>query len=255
MAYLRQVCNPDERTAFERIANWPTRGIGAKSLERLLLASSESGQTVLDSAREAQNIPGIPKRAAASLTDFASLIDRLCEMSRTQPVGEVLKTLLEETDILCALKAEKDGGEERAENVTELLTAAMDFDATQYEDDEIGGLTDTERFVQHVSLLADVDQDDPDADAVLLMTLHSAKGLEFPVVFIVGMEEGLFPHAMTRFQPSEMEEERRLFYVGITRAEETLNLSYSAMRRRGAEMTWPDESSFLAEIPGHLLHR
>lgn len=255
MAYLRLVSNPDERAAFERVVNWPRRGVGKTSVERLLTFAHDERLTLLQAAERADEVKGIPACARKGLKAFAQLIRDHADMADRETVGAVLRSLVNELEIVETLRGEKEGGEDRAENVQELLSAAYDFDPAELGDQMVEGMNETDLFVQHISLLSDVDQDDPEADAVVMMTLHSAKGLEFPVVFIVGMEDGLFPHSRSKWSPDDLEEERRLFYVGITRAKEKLHLAYSVARRRGAEMIYPEPSMFLREIPEDLIEQ
>jgi DNA helicase-2/ATP-dependent DNA helicase PcrA len=171
-------------------------------------------------------------------------------------VGELLEELVEELRLYQALEDEGPEGEDRADNVRELIAGALDFDAqllAQLEPGEVDAFTELDLFLQQVALVADVDRHDPDADAVTLMTLHNAKGLEFPVVFIAGLEDGLFPLARAYDAPAELEEERRLFYVGITRARDKLYLSHARQRRRAGEFTYGRLSHFVEAIPGELL--
>jgi len=173
-------------------------------------------------------------------------------------VGELLETLVEELDLFRNLVDEGPEGEDRADNVRELIAGALDYNAELLEDLEEEALdhfTELDLFLQQVALVADVDRHDSDADAVTLMTLHNAKGLEFPVVFISGLEDGLLPLARAYDNPSELEEERRLFYVGITRAENKLYLTHARRRRRAGEVMYGRLSPFVDAIPEHLLEK
>jgi DNA helicase II / ATP-dependent DNA helicase PcrA len=174
-------------------------------------------------------------------------------------IGELLQELVEELKILEALRDEGPEGEDRAENVKELIAGALDFDAEveqeAAEEGEMDGFSELDLYLQRVALVADIDKHDRDADAVTMMTLHNAKGLEFPVVFIAGLEDGLFPLSRSYDDPEEMEEERRLFYVGITRAENKLYLAHARQRRRAGEMMYGRLSPFAEAIPAALLER
>ena len=173
-------------------------------------------------------------------------------------VGELLETLVEDLDLFRHLTDEGPEGEDRADNVRELIAGALDYNTELLEDLEgeaLDHFTELDLFLQQVALVADVDRHDPDADAVTLMTLHNAKGLEFPVVFISGLEDGLFPLARAYDNPSELEEERRLFYVGITRAENKLYLTHARHRRRAGEVMYGRLSPFVDAIPAHLVEK
>jgi DNA helicase II / ATP-dependent DNA helicase PcrA len=170
----------------------------------------------------------------------------------------LLQELLEELDLPRHLREEGPEGEDRAENVKELVAGALDFDAELVEDLEEGEMdtfTELDLFLQRVALVADVDRHDPDADSVTMMTLHNAKGLEFPVVFVTGLEDGLFPLSRSYDEPAELEEERRLFYVGITRAEDKLYLLHARRRRRAGEYMDGYLSPFAGSVPEALLER
>ena len=173
-------------------------------------------------------------------------------------VGELLEALVEELDVFRHLADEGPEGEDRADNVRELIAGALDYNSELQEDLEsetLDHFTELDLFLQQVALVADVDRHDPDASAVTLMTLHNAKGLEFPVVFISGLEDGLFPLGRAYDNPSELEEERRLFYVGITRAENKLYLTHARRRRRAGEVMYGRLSPFVDAIPGHLVEK
>ncbi len=258
LGYLRLISNPQDDGAFERVVNYPRRGIGATSQERLSEWARELGISRLEAAARAEEAPNLPTASTRALQAFAELIGRYAERTDESTAGELLEALVEELDLARHLLEEGPDGEDRARNVAELVAGALDFDADELEDldeDEVEGLTDLDVFLQQVSLVADVDRFDPEADSVTLMTLHNAKGLEFPVVFIAGLEEGLFPLARSYDDPATLEEERRLFYVGITRAEDKLCLSWARQRRRAGDFTYGTLSSFVDAIPDELIEK
>jgi len=259
LAYLRLISNPRDAGAFERVVNYPRRGLGQTSLERLAEWAAANAVSLLEAAARADEIPGL--RAAEGLRAFADLIRRYGVRAAQVSIGELLEGLVEELDLMRHLTEEGPEGEDRARNVAELIAGAIDFDAALVEDqDEQEGhadrFTELDLFLQQVALVADVDRLDPEAQTVTLMTLHNAKGLEFPLVFIAGMEEGLFPLARAYDEPAALEEERRLFYVGITRAEDKLVLTWARQRRRAGDLTFNLQSSFLEALPReHLEER
>jgi DNA helicase-2/ATP-dependent DNA helicase PcrA len=258
LAYLRLIANPRDEGAFERVVNYPRRGIGQTSLENLASWAAGQGISLLEAAARADEIPDLRAGGSQGLRAFAELVQRYSVRAAQATIGEVLEELVEELALMRHLEEEGPEGEDRARNVAELIAGAIDFDASLFEDqDEQEGHADTftelDLFLQQVALVADVDKLDPDARAVTLMTLHNAKGLEFPLVFIAGMEEGLFPLARAYDEPAALEEERRLFYVGITRAEDKLALSWARQRRRAGELTFNLQSSFLEALPSEHL--
>ena len=242
LAYLNLLANPKDDVSFNRVVNVPARGIGKTTLDHLATRAETLNLPLLAMAREAANVPGIKEKAARSLRDFSLLIDELTDL-RDHPAEEVIRKLLELTGYRKALADETDGkGEERLANLDELISAARDFDH------EHPGGTVVE-FLEEISLASAVDRWKDADGAVALMTLHAAKGLEFPVVFLIGLEQGLLPHSRANEDDAEMEEERRLMFVGITRAERELYLSRAHVRefRGQRQMTIP--SQFLAELP------
>ncbi|MBV9772546.1 MAG: UvrD-helicase domain-containing protein [Gemmatimonadetes bacterium] len=272
MAYLRLVANPAANEAFLRIVNVPKRGIGDTSVARLAewAATQPSprvpGQrmTLLEAAGQAERATGIRGAAVGALTDLAGLIQKHAALAeRGIRLDELLRELVRASGLVQMLEEEGPDGEERVANLEELIAGAADLQTRLDEGDpellaelEEAGETSpraVDLFLSHVALVADIDQHDPTADAVSLMTLHNAKGLEFPFVFIAGMEEGLFPMARSYDEPEQLEEERRLFYVGITRAERKLYLTTARRRRRGAEWLDAVPSSFLEAVPKELL--
>jgi DNA helicase-2/ATP-dependent DNA helicase PcrA len=242
LAYLNLLANPKDDVSFNRVVNVPPRGIGKTSLDHLATRAEALKIPLLAMAREAANVPGLKEKAARSLRDFSILIDELYAL-REYTAEEVIRKLLDLTGYRKALQSETDGkGEERLANLDELISAARDFDR-----EHVGGTV--VEFLEEISLASSVDRWKDDSGAVTLMTLHAAKGLEFPVVFIVALEQGLLPHSRANESDTELEEERRLLFVGITRAERELFLSRSHVRefRGQRQMTIP--SQFLMELP------
>jgi DNA helicase-2/ATP-dependent DNA helicase PcrA len=255
LAYLRLISNPRDQVAFDRVVNYPRRGVGLTTLEHLRRWADAQGLSPLEAAARADEAPNVRAAGVRGLLNFAELIQRFSVRAAQAGIGELLEELIEDLDLMRHLHEEGPDGEDRARNVAELIAGALDFDATLVAgaDDEVDTFTELDLFLQQVALVADVDRLDPDADAVTLMTLHNAKGLEFPVVFIAGMEEGLFPLARAYDEADALEEERRLFYVGITRAEDKLTLSWARSRRRAGDFTHNIRSTFLDAIPEDLL--
>jgi DNA helicase II / ATP-dependent DNA helicase PcrA len=259
LAYLRLISNPKDAGAFDRIVNYPRRGIGDTSQGRLYKWAASEGLSPLEAAARASEIDELRGGASGSLEAFAALIARFAGLAAHVGMGELLEQLLVDVKLYDALEAEGPEGEERIENVKELVAGAHDFDVRPVEDEEpedvVAGSTALDRYLQKVSLLTDFDLADPEAQAVTLMTMHNAKGLEFPFVFIGGLEDGLFPLARTFDEPDELEEERRLFYVGLTRAREKVYLTHARTRRRAGELLQCKPSSFLDPIPDELVER
>ncbi|HEX7314188.1 MAG TPA: UvrD-helicase domain-containing protein [Pyrinomonadaceae bacterium] len=242
VSYLKLALNPHDSVALLRVVNTPTRGLGKQTLDELDRRAKDYNVSLWETIAIINEQPeGFSPRAVASLRKFQSIIEGLVARAQKEPASEVVKAAILDTGYADALKAENsEEAEGRLENLQELVNAAVDYDK-----EEDGGLRD---FIDAAALVSDTDQYKGDAP-VTLMTMHSAKGLEFPVVFIVGMEDGLFPHSRAMADQSELEEERRLCYVAITRAERFLYVSH-AMRRRvyGEEMA-SEPSQFLNEMP------
>ncbi|CAN5771690.1 3'-5' exonuclease [soil metagenome] len=257
LAYLRLISNPRDSAAFQRIVNVPKRGIGATSQKRFQGWAVEAGVSPLEATERLDEVPDLPRGARNSLQGFGELIRRFSIRASQVSVGTLLEELLEELDLLTQLRNEGPEGEDRAENVKELVAGALDFDAELEEEwgDETppDTFTELDLFLQQVALVTDLDRADADADTVTFMTLHNAKGLEFPTVFLAGLENGLFPMGRAFDDPAQLEEERRLFYVGVTRAENRLFLSWARERRRAGDFMMCTLSSFVSDIPEELV--
>jgi DNA helicase-2/ATP-dependent DNA helicase PcrA len=256
LAYLRLISNPRDEVAFARVVNYPRRGVGLTTLEHLRRWATAQGLSLLEASARADEIGEIRAAGARGLMTFADLIQFFSARATQARVGELLEELIERLDLVRHLYDEGPEGEDRTRNVAELIAGALDFDAAlvqSIDPDDIDTFTELDLFLQQVALVADVDRLDPDAETVTLMTLHNAKGLEFPIVFIAGVEEGLFPLGRAYDDPEALEEERRLFYVGITRAEDKLSLSWARQRRRAGDFSYNTLSSFVEAIPTELV--
>ena len=243
LAYLHLVNNPSDNVAFERIVNVPSRKIGKVTVNRIRNYALEKGIPMLEAARQCGLIESISKAAAVKVAKFVSLFDAISE-TPTEHVEDVMKSVVYKTGYRDWLTDDgSEEGHERAANVDELLVAAQEFDNEHPED---GGL---ERYLEQAALVSDSDAWESESDYVSLMSLHAAKGLEFPYVFIVGLEDGILPHERSSNDIDQLEEERRLLFVGITRAMEKLQLSRCLSRFRKGSF-WPCiASSFLMELP------
>jgi DNA helicase-2/ATP-dependent DNA helicase PcrA len=251
LAYLIALANPQDANAFTRIANVPRRGIGATSLSRVLTHAATIGVPVWDAAADAGAVPGLGSAAQKAIGRFMQTMETLRERARARvPVGDLLEAVLHESGYLEALEAERTiEAQGRMENLAELVEVAREFDATA--DPAITADGALEAFLQQVSLVADADPRRDDDGLVTLMTLHNAKGLEYPVVFMIGCEEGVFPHSRA-LDEGGLEEERRLMYVGITRAMRDLYLTYARRRSVFGAQQYGLRSRFLDEIPAEL---
>lgn len=250
LAYLRLVANPDDDISFARIVNVPKRGIGATSVDKIAAYAEMNDLSMFEALGQVDFI-GLSARAANALDEFKQLIDQMTNMQDYLSVTELTEEILEKTGYREALKIEKTiEAQSRLENIDEFLSVTKNFEEQNEDKSLVTFLTD-------LALVADIDKldeaEEEDQDAVILMTLHAAKGLEFPVVFLMGMEEGVFPHSRSLMEDAEMEEERRLAYVGITRAEEELYLSSAKMRTLFGRTNMNLESRFIREIPADLL--
>jgi DNA helicase-2/ATP-dependent DNA helicase PcrA len=252
MAYLKLIANPADDEAFRRAVAVPRRGLGDTTIDRLAEGARKAGVPLLAAASRSDLLESLRPAARNALIGFATLIRRYRERAADTSVDELLRDLVDEIHFAEYLKRDGPDGADRIENVRELITSAAE--AVLDEGGELG-LTPLDNFLQRASLVTGIDKLDPDADAVTMMTLHNAKGLEFPVVFITGLEEGLFPLSRSHDDPELLEEERRLFYVGITRAERRLYLSHARSRRRNGEEMHSVPSSFLRPIPEEMLEQ
>lgn len=248
IAYLRVIFNPSDSLSLLRIINVPRRGIGEATLARLQAHASENDMNLFDVLSASADIPGLSSRFVSKLDELASVIFELIGEAAELPVKKLIEDVIHKTGYLEELEQGKTVQDQsRIDNLQELLSVAEDFAKTGEEDT-------LENFLSHVALVSDIDDAEMADEALTLMTLHSAKGLEFPAVFLVGMEEGIFPHARTMMDEEEIEEERRLCYVGITRAERFLFLSNARVRTIFGRTAPHPPSRFLNEIPSDLVH-
>jgi DNA helicase-2/ATP-dependent DNA helicase PcrA len=252
MSYLKLVANPADDEAFRRAIGVPKRGLGEATIEQLSAAARAAGVPMLAAAVRPDLVATLRPAARAALGEFAALIGRFRASAREAAVDELLREIVDAIRYAEYLKAEGPESADRLDNVRELITGAAETVAD--EEGEVG-LTPLDHFLQRAMLVSELDKLGPDADAVTLMTLHNAKGLEFPIVFISGLEDGLFPLAKAYDDPALLEEERRLFYVGITRAERKLYLTHAEERRRNGEFMPSKASSFLVAIPEDMLEQ
>ncbi len=254
LGYLRLVANPKDMDAFDRVVNYPRRGVGATTLVRLREFATERGLSLLEAAARVGEAAGLTRAARRELKRFADLTARYRDRARLEPAGDLIEALVDELGLI-PLLLEREESAERADNVRELVAAAHAFDpsvALESHGGERGELTDLDLFLQHAALATDLDGHDLSADAATLTTVHNAKGLEFDVVFVSGMEEGLFPLAHAQESSSALEEERRLFYVAITRARKRLYFTHAHRRRRAGETFRGRRSSFMDAIMGQV---
>jgi DNA helicase-2/ATP-dependent DNA helicase PcrA len=243
MAYLKGIVNTTDEVSLKRVLNVPKRGVGDQTVGRLESFARSKGVTFVEALRRWDEA-GVAPRSARGIETFLAILDDLATMTGDGPAA-MLESILDRSGYLAELAADPSvENDSRAENLAELVGMAKDF-AT------------VEEFLEQVSLVADTDQlpdpDDPSETGVVMMTLHSAKGLEFPVVFIGGMEESVFPHMRALTEPAELEEERRLCYVGITRAMQRLYLSHAWCRTLHGSTQYNPPSRFLDEIPAQFI--
>ena len=258
LAYLRVLSNPDDTVNLRRIINVPKRGIGDRA-EACVSALAERERIPFVAALgRPEDAPGIATRSVAAIKGFTTLLEELGRVRDDDEagVGDLLEAVLDKSGYLAELRASHDPQDEtRVENLAELVAVAQEFDTARAETGEVISLED---FLEQISLVADADEipdgvDGDEGGVVTLMTLHTAKGLEFPVVFLTGLEDGTFPHLRSLADPRELEEERRLAYVGITRARERLHLSRAAVRSAWGAPQYNPPSRFLDEIPEELI--
>jgi DNA helicase-2/ATP-dependent DNA helicase PcrA len=239
LAYVRAVVNPVDEVSLKRVLNVPKRGIGASTVAKLDVWAKAHGLSFIDALRRHHDA-GVGGRATKGIESFLDLLDEL-EATIPEGAARLLEVVLERTGYAAELEAEHSvEADGRLENLAELVGVARDF-------------ASVDEFLEQVGLVADTDDLDPDDSAVVLMTLHAAKGLEFPAVFLIGMEDGIFPHLRAIGEPDELEEERRLAYVGITRARERLYLTNAWSRTLYGSTQYNPPSRFFDEIPEHLI--
>ena len=245
LAYLSVIANPDDSVRLQRIINEPKRGIGNTSINTALQASDSLGISLYEVLKDSENIP-LLSRAAKKMTEFTRMMDELIELSESLPLSELLDKCLEVTGYKQSLSLDPDTCEERTENLGELSNNLIRFQ----EENPEGDLND---YLQEVSLMTDIDNYNASENAAVMMTVHSAKGLEFPVVFLAGMEESIFPSSLSMDSRDEIEEERRLAYVGITRAKNLLYLTRAKQRLLFGSTKFNVPSRFADEIPEELM--
>ncbi|SHJ70109.1 ATP-dependent DNA helicase PcrA [Clostridium cavendishii DSM 21758] len=247
LAYLRVVVNPVDTINLRRIVNVPKRSIGDATIEKVQQYASSIEDSLYNALLDAEIIPTLTARNINSIQKFTEIMEDLIMMSEQLSVSELIEYVLDKTGYMKSLKESKElEDESRIENLKELVSDAVDFEKNNPEEKSLAN------YLEKVALVQDVDNMDQDANSVLMMTVHSSKGLEFPVVFMVGMENGMFPSSSSFEKDSEMQESRRLCYVGITRAREKLYMTSSEIRRVfGRTVAYP-QSDFISEIPSEL---
>jgi DNA helicase-2/ATP-dependent DNA helicase PcrA len=250
LAYLRLIANPADEVSLRRVLNVPKRGIGDRAEEYVAAFAQRDRITFAEALARPADVPGLAARSASAIAGFNTLIAELRELAGTVPVADLTEAVLDRTGYIEALEQSSDLQDaSRVENLEELVSVAREYDGIH----EDGTLAD---FLEQVSLVADADEI-PDGEdhggLVTMMTLHTAKGLEFPVVFLTGMEEEVFPHQRSLTNAKELEEERRLAYVGITRAEQRLYLTRALARNWWGRPSFHQQSRFLTEIPAGLI--
>ena len=248
IAYLKVLYNPKDSQSVIRIINVPKRGIGTTTMQKLRAYADEDDISLFEVMENIEKIDDVNSGTKNKITEFVSLIHNMQNEQSSMEFKDWVNYVIEHTGYLKELQAENtEEAEIRIENLQELLNVVSEFEPTE-DDNELG------EFLAQVSLVSDLDKNvDETADMVTLMTLHSAKGLEFPVVFLMGLEEGIFPHARCFDSKSELEEERRLMYVGVTRAQDKLYLTHAKRRQMYGEYKYYNPSRFLGEIPPQLL--
>ncbi|MGI6049806.1 MAG: DNA helicase PcrA [Acetivibrionales bacterium] len=248
IAWLRIIQNANDDVSLKRIINVPKRGVGKTTLDRIEGYSLREDVSMYKIISMASNYPDL-SRTVTSLNDFFSFVEKMKELSANTELVEFIELLIDKSGIVKEL--EKDGSIEnqsRIENIKEFVSVAREFEITTEEEPTL------ENFLAHISLVADIDDTEEVGDRIVLMTLHSAKGLEFPIVFIAGMEEGIFPSYRSISEEASLEEERRLCYVGITRAQEELYITNAKCRMLFGSTSYNRESRFIGEIPGNLIN-
>lgn len=242
LAYLRLIYQPNDKISFDRIVNIPTRGLGIKSVQKFTMWQEANDLSTITALNEVARCPDLTPKAKSSLNNLGDILTDLTKMSEEVTVSALIDTLVRRIDYLNYLSDGTPQGEARQENVKELLSVAQEYQ-------EVG----LSGFLEEVSLLSDLDSADFGDSVVTLMTLHAAKGLEFPVVFMAGMEESIFPHSRALYDQGEMEEERRLCYVGMTRARKELYMIHASSRLLYGGVQHNPPSRFLSEIDGEVV--
>jgi DNA helicase-2/ATP-dependent DNA helicase PcrA len=263
MAYLRAVVNPEDEVSLKRIINEPRRGIGDTTIAHVDRFSQARKISFAEGLRLAREVPQLNARAQTAIGEFVAIMDRLREVTEDEGVEAAVSAVLTDTGMVAALEAEQTiEAMGRVENLRELVGVAAEFESSNegavIGDEEFDSLDNQRRlevFLETTALVADIDEWEEGAGAVTLMTLHTAKGLEFPAVFIVGMEDGVFPHMRSLGDPGELEEERRLAYVGVTRAQDKLYLTSAWSRMLFGGSNYNPPSRFLTEIPDGLMEK
>ncbi|MCL6434142.1 MAG: DNA helicase PcrA [Leptolyngbyaceae cyanobacterium HOT.MB2.61] len=244
LAYLRAIANPYDTVSLLRVINTPRRGIGKTTIDTLVRASQELNQPLWEILQDETSVKTLAGRSAKGVLSFAQIIQKGREQLDTLPANEIIQEVLETSGYIADLKAQgTEEANDRLGNVQELYNAVLQFQEENEEDPSLIA------FLANASLASDLDNLDEGENKVSLMTLHSSKGLEFPVVFLVGLEQGLFPNHRSIDDPAALEEERRLCYVGITRAQERLFISYARARRLYGNREFAEPSLFLSELP------
>jgi DNA helicase-2/ATP-dependent DNA helicase PcrA len=250
LAYLRLIANPADEVSLRRVLNVPKRGIGDRAEEYVAAHAQRKGMAFAEALAHPADVPGMPTRSASAIAGFNTLVADLRELAEAVPVADLTEAVLDRTGYIEALEQSSDLQDaSRIENLEELVSVAREYDGIH----EDGTLAD---FLEQVSLVADADEipeGEEHGGLVTMMTLHTAKGLEFPVVFLTGMEEEVFPHQRSLTNAKELEEERRLAYVGITRAEQRLYLTRALARNWWGRPSFHKQSRFLTEIPAALI--
>ncbi|MBI2062636.1 MAG: UvrD-helicase domain-containing protein [Candidatus Yanofskybacteria bacterium] len=243
LAYLRLAINPNDLVSWDRIYNVPGRGIGQTTWQKIKEATK---QNTLKTVKDITSESGIGQKQTTALKSLGKLIEELSQKSSEFSPSQLIKYVLQKTSYESYINDKTTDGEERWENVKEIFTATHKYDGEK----PLEGLG---KFLEEVALIQETDKIEKGKNLISLMTVHSAKGLEFPVVFMIGMEDGIFPHSRALFEPTELEEERRLCYVGVTRAKERLYLTYCRERALYGSTQFNPPSRFLFEIPEHLV--
>ncbi|WP_066505664.1 DNA helicase PcrA [Abyssisolibacter fermentans] len=248
VAYLRLIQNPLDNVSFRRIVNTPKRGIGLKTIEKVQNFCQITGERLYSAILDAEDIPGLSKGVATKLQNFSLLIGKFIAMKEIMGVKELIETIINDIGYIKELQEQQTlEAESRIENIKEFISVAVNYEQKNEE-------PSLEDFLASISLLSDVDKtDETMQNTVSLMTIHSAKGLEFPIVFMTGMEESVFPLSRAMFEEDELEEERRLCYVGITRAEKQLFLTHTDRRMLYGKSQYNSVSRFINEIPKDLI--